>query len=71
LIEHLKRQSILAVFHYVPLHTSPMGLRMGGHPGGCPVAEDISARLLRLPFFTDLSIDDQGIVLDAVCQFTV
>jgi len=71
LIEHLKRQGILAVFHYVPLHTSPMGRRLGGAPGGCPVAGDISERLLRLPFYTDLSSEDQAFVVDVVREFRV
>jgi dTDP-4-amino-4,6-dideoxygalactose transaminase len=69
LIEHLKKQGILAVFHYIPLHLSPMGQRLGGTAGACPVAEDVSERLLRLPFYTDLSADDQAAVIDAVCQF--
>jgi dTDP-4-amino-4,6-dideoxygalactose transaminase len=71
LIAHLKQRGILAVFHYVPLHMSPMGRRVGGAAGDCPVAEDISARLLRLPFFTDLSGDDRDFVIDAVRQFNV
>jgi dTDP-4-amino-4,6-dideoxygalactose transaminase len=69
LIRHLRARGILAVFHYVPLHTSPMGLRFGGKPGQCPVTEDISARLIRLPFFNDLSVDDQSRVIEAVHDF--
>ena len=71
LIEHLKRAGILAVFHYVPLHLSPMGRRFGGVEGACPVTEDVSERLLRLPFYTDLSAEDQDEVIDAVRQFSV
>jgi dTDP-4-amino-4,6-dideoxygalactose transaminase len=71
LIDHLKRRGILAVFHYVPLHLSPMGQRLGGIEGACPVAEDVSERLLRLPFYTNLSDDDQAEVIDAVRQFKV
>jgi len=71
LIEHLKDRGILAVFHYVPLHLSPMGRRFGGADGACPVTEDVSERLLRLPFYTDLSATDQDDVIDAVCQFKV
>jgi dTDP-4-amino-4,6-dideoxygalactose transaminase len=71
LIEHLKRQGILSVFHYVPLHLSLMGRRFGGAPGDCPVAEDISERVLRLPFFTDLTVDDQDAVIGAIRSFTV
>jgi dTDP-4-amino-4,6-dideoxygalactose transaminase len=46
-----------------------MGLRFGGKPGQCPVTEDISARLIRLPFFNDLSVDDQSRVIEAVHDF--
>ena len=71
LIQHLRARSILAVFHYIPLHLSPMGRRFGGAPGDCPVAEDISDRLLRLPFFTDLTVDDQTTVIESVRSFRV
>lgn len=71
LIEHLKQQGILAVFHYVPLHLSPMGRQFGGNTGGCPVAEDVAERLIRLPFFTDLTPEDQTTVIEAVRCFTV
>ena len=59
------------MFHYVPLHLSPMGRRFGGAPGDCPVTEDISERLLRLPFYADLGADDQRAVIDAVRAFRV
>ncbi len=71
LIDHLKARGIPAVFHYVPLHSSPMGRRVGAATGGCPVTDDISERLLRLPFYTDLTRDDQDLVIEAVCQFRV
>jgi dTDP-4-amino-4,6-dideoxygalactose transaminase len=69
LIEHLAARGILAVFHYLPLHQSPMGRRFGGATGDCPVAEDISARLLRLPFYTDMTADEQAEVIDTVTSF--
>ena len=71
LIEHLRAQGILAVFHYLPLNVSPMGRKFGGAEGACPVAEDVSERLLRLPFYTSLSVDDQNDVIAAVRQFSV
>jgi dTDP-4-amino-4,6-dideoxygalactose transaminase len=71
LIAHLKSHGILAVFHYVQLHTSPMGRRFGGAPGTCPVAEDVSERLLRLPFYTDLTADEQRDVIETVRRFRV
>jgi len=69
LIGHLKRRGILAVFHYLPLHLSDMGRRYGGSPGDCPVAEDVSDRLLRLPFYNSLSEEDQERIVGAIREF--
>jgi dTDP-4-amino-4,6-dideoxygalactose transaminase len=69
LIAHLKEQGILSVFHYVPLHLSAMGQRFGGRPGDCPVTEDVSDRLLRLPFYNDLLGADQERVIAAIEAF--
>lgn len=69
LIEHLKARSILSVFHYQPLHLSTMGRRFGGREGDCPVTEDVSDRLLRLPFYNSLSETEQQRVIDAVVAF--
>jgi dTDP-4-amino-4,6-dideoxygalactose transaminase len=70
IIEHMKVRGILAVFHYLPLHLSPMGQRLGGRTGDCPVAEDLAGRLVRLPFFTGLTSVDQLNVIQNVCEFT-
>lgn len=69
LIEHLKAQGILSVFHYLPLHLSDMGRQYGGQVGDCPVTEDVSDRLLRLPFFTSMTEDDQASVIEALNNF--
>ncbi len=66
LISHLAERGILSVFHYLPLHLSPMGRKFGGTPGDCPVAEDVGERLLRLPFYTDLTRDEQDRVIEAI-----
>jgi dTDP-4-amino-4,6-dideoxygalactose transaminase len=66
LIDTLKAKSILAVFHYLPLHLSPMGRSFGGEQGQCPVCEDVSDRLVRLPFFNDLDEEDQDAVIATV-----
>jgi dTDP-4-amino-4,6-dideoxygalactose transaminase len=71
LITSLKDKGILAVSHYVPLHASPMGQAQGGKPGQCPVSEDISDRLLRLPFYNDLAESDQEEVIGSVLEFSV
>ena len=69
LIAHLKSRGAMAVFHYLPLHLSPMGLRGGGRVGQCPVTEDVSARLVRLPFYNGLDETDQARVVEAVLEF--
>lgn len=71
LIEHLRQRNILAVFHYLPLNTSAMGQRLGGKPGDCPVAEDVSERLLRLPIYLGFGGWEQDEVLSALCEFKV
>lgn len=65
----LREKGILAVSHYVPLHVSPMGRRLGYRPGDLPVTERASEQLVRLPFFAALSEADQQLVIDAVSQF--
>jgi dTDP-4-amino-4,6-dideoxygalactose transaminase len=67
-IADLKAAGIQAVFHYPPLHLSAMGARFGGKTGDCPVSEDVSRRLLRLPFYTDLAEADQEEVIAAFCR---
>jgi dTDP-4-amino-4,6-dideoxygalactose transaminase len=69
LINHLKEQDIHAVFHYLPLHLSDMGRKFGGKPGACPITEDISDRMVRLPFYFDLTEQDQERVVNAVTSF--
>ena len=69
LIAHLKARGILAVFHYVPLHASPMGIRFGGFAGQCPVAERMGECLVRLPFFNALTESEQAEVIDSVRAF--
>jgi len=69
LLDHLRQRGIRAVFHYQPLHISPMGRRFGGRAGDCPVTEDVAGRLLRLPFYTSLGEAEQGIVLDGVRSY--
>ncbi len=69
LIAHLKEQSILSVFHYLPLHLSEMGQKFGGKADDCPVTVDISDRLLRLPFYNDLTEDDQALVIETIKSF--
>ena len=54
-----------ATFHYVPLHSSDAGRAFSVRPTDCPVSEDISGRLLRLPFYNNLGGQDLDRVVEA------
>lgn len=69
LIDYLKHLGIQAVFHYLPLNTSDMGQHFGAQAGDCPVTEDVSDRLLRLPFFNSMTTDEQMTVIHALHAF--
>jgi dTDP-4-amino-4,6-dideoxygalactose transaminase len=68
-IEHLKSKEVQASFHYVPLHRSPMGLKHGGAEASCPVTDAIADGLVRLPFFTNMTDDEQSRALEAIRSF--
>lgn len=65
-IRRLSEDGIVAVFHYVPLHSSPAGRRFGRTPGAMAVTDDISRRLLRLPIWSDMTADDVAYVVRKV-----
>jgi dTDP-4-amino-4,6-dideoxygalactose transaminase len=66
LIASLRDVGIQAVFHFVPLHTSPMAARLGCGGGSLPVTEDLSARLVRLPCYYGMTRAEQDRVITAV-----
>lgn len=70
-IAWLKEKGIQAVFHYLPLHTSQMGRKLGGKPGDCPVTESVSDQLVRLPFFNAMTPEEQTSVIEAAKSFKV
>ena len=69
LIAHLKARGIHSVFHYVPLHSSPAGRRFGRAAGPMTVTDDVSARLLRLPLYYDLTEADVTGIVAAIAAF--
>lgn len=69
LIAHLRAAGVLAVFHYVPLHSSPFAESLGLPRKRLPQTEELSARLLRLPMFFDLTDEEVEEVAHAVLDF--
>ena len=69
LLDYLQLKGILAVFHYIPLHLSPVGRSMGYTNGQLPVTESMSNCLLRLPFYYDLKQEEQAEIVNAIKDF--
>jgi dTDP-4-amino-4,6-dideoxygalactose transaminase len=69
LIAHLRAAGILAVFHYVPLHSSPFARSLGIPQTHLPRTEELSARLLRLPMYFDLNDWEVEEVASTVLDF--
>ena len=69
LMDHLKSKGILAIFHYPPLHLSQVGRSLGYVEGQLPVTESMSGHLLRLPFYHDMTQEDQAEVVNTIKGF--
>ena len=69
LISFLKQRDILAVFHYVPLHSAPAGVRFGRFAGEDRYTTSESDRLVRLPMYYKLTEEDRNRVIAAVREF--
>jgi len=69
LIQHLREAGIQATFHYVPLHSSPVGERLGIRSGTLPVTESAASRLVRLPLHYDMSRQDASDVVTEILRF--
>lgn len=69
LIAYLKENGIMAVFHYIPLHTAPAGLRFGRFHGEDRYTTKESERLLRLPMYYRLTLSDVNYICDKVKDF--
>jgi dTDP-4-amino-4,6-dideoxygalactose transaminase len=66
LLQSLRGQGVEASFHFIPLHSSPMGRRLGYGNAALPITEEVSRRLIRLPLYPDLSESEQAYVIEKV-----
>ena len=69
LITFLREQKIWSVFHYVPLHLSPQGRKLGGELGQCPFVEGMTDRLIRLPFHASVTAAEQAKVVEMIDRY--
>lgn len=65
----MKERGVLTVFHYVPLHSAPAGLKFGRFAGEDVYTTAESERLVRLPLYYNLTQEDLQKVCNAVCEF--
>lgn len=63
-LDEFKRHKISAVFHYVPLHSSPAGLKYCRYHGSLAVTDTLSERLVRLPLWNGLTLEQQDCVIE-------
>lgn len=68
LIARLKEKQIAAYICYVPLHSAPMGQKLGWKPEQCPVTEDYGNRVLRLPLYADMTSEEAQFVAESVIE---
>ena len=71
LMNYLKSNGVLAIFHYLPLHLSRIGRSMGYREGDFPVTESTSGRLLRLPFYFELKREEQAEIVGLIKKFFI
>ena len=69
LLKYLREREICSVFHYVPLHSAPAGKRFGRFSGEDVYTTKESERLMRLPMFYNLDMEDAKRVVDAIASF--
>ncbi len=66
MITTLREKGVQSVFHYIPLHTSPMGKELGCDRANLPVTEEYADRLLRLPMHAELTESDVAMIIEKV-----
>ncbi|MEA4828348.1 MAG: dTDP-4-amino-4,6-dideoxygalactose transaminase [Clostridium sp.] len=71
LMDKLKKYDISAAFHYLPLHTSPMGIKLGYKKGDLPKTEDLSGRLLRLPMYAELKNEEINYIVEKIYHLMI
>ena len=66
IIDEMKKLGVSCYICYVPLHSSPMGKKLGYSPENCPVTEDYGTRILRLPLYPDMTIENTEFIANSI-----
>lgn len=70
-IDLMREAHVSSVFHYTPLHSSEMGRKLGYEQNDCPIASDVSSRLVRLPFYNELDETTQNRVINTILNLPI
>jgi dTDP-4-amino-4,6-dideoxygalactose transaminase len=65
-MNELRKKEVNSVFHYIPLHSAPFGIKLGNKEGDLPVTENISGRLLRLPLYAGINAEELEYLLSCL-----
>ncbi|KOA18969.1 dTDP-4-amino-4,6-dideoxygalactose transaminase [Clostridium homopropionicum DSM 5847] len=65
-LKGLKKYNINALTHFVPLHSSPMGIKLGYTPNSLPLTENLANCLLRLPIYTSMTLEEATFVVESL-----
>ncbi len=66
MIRYMSKKGVRTAFHYLPLHSSPMGKKMGYKISDCPVTEKIASSIIRLPIYPGLTIKEQKHIINSL-----
>jgi dTDP-4-amino-4,6-dideoxygalactose transaminase len=69
LLQYLKSNGIGVVFHYIPLHLSQMGVKLGYKKGDFPISESLSSRLIRLPLYADITYEQVDFIISKIFDY--
>lgn len=67
-MKEIRAKGVSAAFHYIPLHSSPQGQKMGNDPESLPVTKEMSGRMLRLPLFSQITTEEQEYVIATLTE---
>ncbi|MGY3805098.1 dTDP-4-amino-4,6-dideoxygalactose transaminase [Pigmentibacter ruber] len=70
LMSHLRSKGIGATFHYIPLHSAPLGIELGNKPNDLEITEKFHSRLLRLPLYPDMEQKDYETVVSEIIAWS-
>ena len=70
LMSHLRSKGIGATFHYIPLHSAPLGIELGNKPNDLEITEKYHSRLLRLPLYPDMEQKDYETVVSEIIAWS-